>query len=77
MRRISQLFVNRPPLVFVLVAVIALAGSFALATLVQQQFPNIDFPTVNVTVSYPGASPTELRDSVVRPMKMRSRAHPT
>ncbi len=69
MRRISQLFVNRPPLVFVLVAVIALAGSFALATLVQQQFPNIDFPTVNVTVSYPGASPTELRDSVVRPIE--------
>ncbi len=31
MRRITQLFVNRPPLVFVLVAVIALAGSFALA----------------------------------------------
>ena len=38
MRRITQLFVNRPPLVFVLVAVIALAGGFALATLVQQQF---------------------------------------
>ena len=69
MRRITQLFVNRPPLVFVMVAVIALAGSFALATLVQQQFPNIDFPTVNVSVSYPGASPTELRDSVVRPIE--------
>ena len=69
MRRITQLFVNRPPLVFVLVAVIALAGSFALATLVQQQFPNIDFPTVNVSVSYPGASPTELRDAVVRPIE--------
>jgi HAE1 family hydrophobic/amphiphilic exporter-1 len=69
MRRITQLFVNRPPLVFVLVAVIALAGGFALATLVQQQFPNIDFPTINVSVSYPGASPTELRDSVVRPIE--------
>ncbi len=69
MRRLTQLFVNRPPLVFVLIAVIALAGTFALATLVQQQFPNIDFPTVNVSASYPGASPSELRDSIVRPIE--------
>jgi HAE1 family hydrophobic/amphiphilic exporter-1 len=69
MRRITQLFVNRPPLVFVLLALIALMGSFALSTLVQQQFPNIDFPTISVSVSYPGASPSELRDSVVRPIE--------
>jgi HAE1 family hydrophobic/amphiphilic exporter-1 len=69
MRRITQLFVNRPPLVFVLITLIMLAGSFALATLVQQQFPNIDFPTINTSVSYPGASPSELRDSVVRPIE--------
>jgi len=69
MRRITQLFVNRPPLVFVLIAVIALAGSYALATLVQQEFPNIDFPTINVSTSYPGASPSELRDAVVRPIE--------
>jgi HAE1 family hydrophobic/amphiphilic exporter-1 len=69
MRRITQLFVNRPPLVFVLLALIALAGSFALATLVQQQVPNIDFPTINVSASYPGASPSEMRDAVVRPLE--------
>jgi len=69
MRRITQLFVNRPPLVFVLITLITLAGAFALATLVQQQFPNIDFPTINTSVSYPGASPSELRDSVVRPIE--------
>ena len=69
MRRITQLFVNRPPLVFVLVALITLVGVFSLATLVQQQFPNIDFPTVNVSVAYPGASPSELRDSVVIPIE--------
>jgi HAE1 family hydrophobic/amphiphilic exporter-1 len=69
MQRITALFVNRPPLVFVLITLITLAGCFALATLVQQQFPNIDFPTINVSVSYPGASPSELRDSVVRPVE--------
>src|SRR6202140_599431 len=67
--RLTQLFVNRPTLVFVLLALIATAGCFALATLVQQSIPNIDFPTVNVSVSYPGASPSELRDAVVRPIE--------
>jgi HAE1 family hydrophobic/amphiphilic exporter-1 len=36
---------------------------------VQQNFPNIDFHTVNVSVSYPGAPPSELRDAVVRPIE--------
>jgi HAE1 family hydrophobic/amphiphilic exporter-1 len=67
--RLTQLFVNRPTLVFVAVALVALVGIFSLATLVQQQFPNIDFPTVNVSASYPGASPSELRDAVVRPLE--------
>jgi HAE1 family hydrophobic/amphiphilic exporter-1 len=67
--RLTQLFVNRPPLVFVLVALIALVGLFSLATLVQQSLPNIDFPTVTVSASYPGAPPSELRDAVVRPIE--------
>src|SRR2546423_14301529 len=67
--RLTELFVDRPTLVFVVLALVSLIGTFALATLVQQQFPNIDFPTVNVSASYPGASPSELRDSVVRPLE--------
>ncbi len=47
----------------------SLAGFFALATIVQQEFPNVDFPTISVSASYPGASPSELRDSVVRPLE--------
>ena len=69
MSRITRLFVERPALVFVLVMLIAIAGCFALATIVQQEFPNVDFPTINVSASYPGASPSELRDSVVRPIE--------
>ena len=39
------------------------------ATLVKQQFPNIDFPTVSVRLSYPGGSPSEIRDAIVKPME--------
>ncbi len=67
--RLTQLFVNRPPLAFVFVAVVLLAGAYALATLVQQNIPNIDSPTVSVSASYPGAPPSELRDAVVRPLE--------
>jgi len=69
MRRLTHVFVNRPPLVFVILALVTLLGGFAMATLVQQNFPNVDFPTISVSASYPGASPSELRDAVVRPLE--------
>jgi HAE1 family hydrophobic/amphiphilic exporter-1 len=65
----TRLFVLRPALVFVSLALIAVAGAVALATIVQQQFPNIDFPTVSVRASYPGGSTTEIRDAIVRPIE--------
>ncbi|MFY9719866.1 MAG: efflux RND transporter permease subunit, partial [Candidatus Cybelea sp.] len=65
----TRLFVLRPALVFVTLALIGVAGAIALTTIVQQQFPNIDFPTVSVRASYPGGSTTEIRDAVVRPIE--------
>jgi len=67
--RLTQLFVNRPPLVFVAIAFVLLCGGYALATLVQQNFPNIEFPTVSISVAYPGAPPSEIRDAIVRPIE--------
>ncbi len=67
--RLTQLFVRRPSLVVVICALVALAGTVSTATLVQQNFPNIDFPSVFVSLSYPGASPTEFRDAIVRPIE--------
>ena len=66
---LTTLFVKRPTLVFVLLALIAVAGSIAWATLVQQQYPNVSQPTVSVAVTYTGASPTVMRDSIVRPIE--------
>ena len=66
--RLTQLFVRRPSLVVVVCALVALAGTISMATLVKQKFPNIDFPSVFVSC-YPGASPTEIRDAIVRPIE--------
>src|SRR5579871_3238167 len=67
--RLTQLFVRRPTLAAVLLAIIALVGSVAYQTLVKQQFPNIDFPNVSVRLSYPGGSPSEIRDAIVKPIE--------
>ena len=66
---LTSLFVRRPTLVFVLLALIAVAGSIAWSTLVRQQYPNVSQPTVSVSVTYNGASPTVMRDSIVRPIE--------
>ena len=66
---LTRLFVRRPTLVVVVLALVAIAGVLAFAGLVQQNFPNIDFPTIQVRTSYAGASPSEIRDAIVKPIE--------
>ncbi len=66
---ITAAFVRRPPLVFVLLALMALGGALAFRSLVQQQYPNVSQPTVSVSVQYSGASPSVMRDTIVRPIE--------
>jgi HAE1 family hydrophobic/amphiphilic exporter-1 len=66
---LTALFVRRPTLVVVALALVLLAGVLAFLGLVQQNFPNIDFPTVQTRLSYPGASTTEIRDAIVKPIE--------
>jgi HAE1 family hydrophobic/amphiphilic exporter-1 len=66
---LTALFVKRPTLVTVLIALVLLAGTLSGINLVKQQFPNYDVPTIEVAVTYPGAPTTELRDAIVRPLE--------
>jgi len=66
---LTRLFVQRPALVFVMIVFVTIAGSIAFFFLPQQQFPNTNLPTVSVQVNYPGASPTEMRDNIARPLE--------
>ena len=52
-----------------MIAFVTVAGAIAFLNLTQQQFPNIDLPTVSIQVNYTGASPTEMRDNIVRPIE--------
>ncbi|MBV8245739.1 MAG: efflux RND transporter permease subunit [Candidatus Eremiobacteraeota bacterium] len=66
---LTRLFIQRPTLVFVLLALISIGGILAAKSLVQQQYPNVDLPTVSINVSYSGASTTVMRDNIVAPIE--------
>jgi HAE1 family hydrophobic/amphiphilic exporter-1 len=66
---LTRLFVQRPTLVTVFLALVVLAGSIAGVNLVKQQLPNYDVPSIQVLLTYSGASTTEMRDAIVRPLE--------
>ncbi len=66
---LTDLFIKRPTLVTVFLALVLLAGTIAASTLVKQQFPNYDVPTIQISLVYPGGSTTEIRDAIVRPIE--------
>lgn len=66
---LTRLFVRRPTLVFVLVALMLFAGVISTMQIVKQLFPNVSQPTVSISVSYNGASVTEMRDNIVAPIE--------
>lgn len=67
--RITRLFVQRPTLVTVFLALVLLGGSISGFNLVKQQLPNYDVPSIQVLLTYSGASTTEMRDAIVRPLE--------
>ncbi len=66
---LTKAFVERPPLVAVLIAIMFLAGWLGYRNLAVQDMPNTSPPAITVNVSYQGASTTVLRDSIVRPIE--------
>ena len=66
---LTELFVRRPTLVTVFLSLVLLAGTIAGFNLVKQQLPNYDVPSIQVLLTYSGASTTEMRDAIVRPLE--------
>ena len=67
--RFTRLFVERPTLVTVFLCLVLIAGSLSGFRLVKQQLPNYDVPSIQVLLTYNGASTTEMRDAIVRPLE--------
>ena len=54
---ISELFIRRPIMTTLVMASFLVFGIMAYRLLPVSDLPNVDFPTILVTASFPGASP--------------------
>ena len=68
---ISAPFIRRPVATSLLAAAILLAGLLAYAHLPVAPLPRVDFPTLQVSASLPGASPETMASSVATPLERR------
>lgn len=66
---ISDVFIRRPIATSLLMLAIALFGVIAYRTLGVSDLPNVDFPTILVTASLPGANPDTMASAVATPLE--------
>jgi HAE1 family hydrophobic/amphiphilic exporter-1 len=65
----TDLFIKRPVMTTLLMGAILIFGLMAYRLLPVSDLPNIDFPTIQVTASLPGASPDTMASAVATPLE--------
>ena len=65
----SRLFIERPVATILLMVGVLLSGIFAYNMLSTSALPQVDYPTIQVTTLYPGASPDVMASGVTAPLE--------
>jgi len=66
---ISKPFIHRPVATTLLTIAVAMSGVVAFRLLPVSPLPRVDFPTISVSASLPGASPETMASSVATPLE--------
>ena len=66
---LSSPFIERPVATTLLTAAIILAGAVAFQQLPVSALPQVDFPTISISASLPGASPEIMASSIATPLE--------
>ncbi len=66
---VSEVFIRRPIATSLLMAALALVGIVAFPLLPVAPLPQVDFPTINVTATFAGASPEIMAATVATPLE--------
>ncbi|HKS93075.1 MAG TPA: efflux RND transporter permease subunit, partial [Gammaproteobacteria bacterium] len=66
---LSAPFIHRPVMTTVIVSALLIFGLVAYFTLPVSELPNVDFPTIQVRASLPGADPKTMASSVATPLE--------
>ena len=68
---IPEFFIRRPVMTTLVTIAITIFGLMAYRSLPVNDLPNVDFPTINVSASLPGASPETMASSVATPLEQQ------
>ena len=66
---ISAPFIERPVMTMLLMAALVIFGLFGYAALAGQRIAGVDFPTITVSASLPGADPETMASAVATPLE--------
>lgn len=66
---ITELAIKRPSLIIVIFAVLGFLGILSYSKLNYELMPDMSWPVVSVTTIYPGASPSEVENSVTKKLE--------
>ena len=66
---ISEVFIRKPVMTTLLMAALLIFGIFGFSTLPVSELPNVDFPTIQVSASLPGADPDTMASAVATPLE--------
>jgi HAE1 family hydrophobic/amphiphilic exporter-1 len=66
---LSQRFIEKPVMTTLVMAALVIFGGYGYASLPVSDLPNIDFPTISVFASLPGADPDTMASSVASPLE--------
>lgn len=65
----SKLFIHRPIATSLMMVALLLAGILAYRILPVSALPQVDYPTIQVTTLYPGASPDVMTSAITAPLE--------
>ena len=68
---IPELFIRRPIMTTLVTAAVTIFGIVAYDSLPVSDLPNVDFPTIQVSASLPGANPETMASSVATPLEQQ------
>ncbi len=66
---VSEIFIRRPVMTTLVMTAIMLFGMFGYSTLPTSELPAVDFPTISVSASLPGADPQTMASAVATPLE--------
>jgi hydrophobe/amphiphile efflux-1 (HAE1) family protein len=66
---LTQICVKKPVLAWMLMAATVVFGLVAASRIGISQFPDVDFPNITVSVSWPGAAPEVVENDIIEPLE--------